>query len=73
MDLKAVKEIVKLIPRAYCRLRFAFSRQGGRKHALAVVVIVKNEELYIREWIEYHRLAGISHIYLYDNGSTDKT
>ncbi len=73
MDLKAVKEIVKLIPRAYCRLRFAFSGQGGRKHALAVVVIVKNEELYIREWIEYHRLAGISHIYLYDNGSTDRT
>ncbi|MEE3456611.1 MAG: glycosyltransferase family 92 protein [Lachnospiraceae bacterium] len=73
MDLKAVKEIVKLIPRAYCRLRFEFSGQGGRKQALAVVVIVKNEELYIREWIEYHRLAGISHIYLYDNGSTDKT
>ena len=73
MDLKALKKIVKLIPRAYCRLRFAFSGQGGRKHELAVVVIVKNEELYIREWIEYHRLAGISHIYLYDNGSTDKT
>ena len=73
MDLKAVKEIVKLIPRAYCRLRFEFSGQGGRKQALAVVVIVKNEELYIREWIEYHRLAGISHIYLYDNGSTDRT
>ena len=36
-------------------------------------MIVKNEELYIREWIEYHRLAGISHIYLYDNGSTDRT
>ena len=73
MDLKALKKIVKLIPRAYCRLRFAFSGQGGRKHELAVVVIVKNEEPYIREWIEYHRLAGISHIYLYDNGSTDKT
>ena len=73
MDLKALKKIVKLIPRAYCRLRFAFSGQGGRKHELAVVVIVKNEEPYIREWIEYHRLAGISHIYLYDNGSTDRT
>ena len=73
MDLKALEKIVKLIPRAYCRLRFAFSGQGGRKHELAVVVIVKNEEPYIREWIEYHRLAGISHIYLYDNGSTDKT
>ena len=73
MDLKALEKIVKLIPRAYCRLRFAFSGQGGRKHELAVVVIVKNEEPYIREWIEYHRLAGISHIYLYDNGSTDRT
>ena len=52
MDLKALKKIVKLIPRAYCRLRFAFSGQGGRKHELAVVVIVKNEEPYIREPME---------------------
>lgn len=73
MDLKAVKKAVKLIPRAFCRLRYALAKPGGEKYVLVVVVIVKNEERYIREWLEYHRLAGIGHVYLYDNGSTDRT
>lgn len=40
---------------------------------MAIVSIVKNEEPYIREWIEYHKLVGVDHIYIYDNGSNDKT
>ena len=62
-----------MILRLFCRVHFAFYRPGKEKHFLAIVVIVKNEETYIREWLEYHRLVGISHVYLYDNGSTDKT
>lgn len=42
-------------------------------HDVAIVAIAKNEGLYIREWIEYHRLVGISKIYLYDNESSDNT
>lgn len=37
----------------------------------SVVLIAKNEGCYIREWIEYHLLVGISHFYIYDNESTD--
>lgn len=38
---------------------------------LAVAAIFKNEAPYLREWLDYHLLAGVEHFYLYDNGSTD--
>ena len=31
----------------------------------------RNEAQFMREWIEYHRLLGFDHFYLYDNDSTD--
>jgi hypothetical protein len=40
---------------------------------LAVVAIMKNEGAYLKEWIEYHRMAGVGKFYLYDNESTDNT
>jgi hypothetical protein len=42
-------------------------------HEVAVVAIAKNEGLYVREWVEFHRLVGITKIYLYDNDSNDDT
>lgn len=41
------------------------------KYKLSLVLIIKNESSYIKEWIEFHRLVGVEHIYLYDNESTD--
>lgn len=38
-------------------------------HYLAVCVIVKDEDLYLREWVAYHALLGVEHFYIYDNGS----
>lgn len=38
---------------------------------LAIVAILKNEGRYIKEWLDYHLLAGVDHFYLYDNDSTD--
>ena len=38
---------------------------------LAVVAILKNEGKYLREWLDYHLVAGVDHFYLYDNDSTD--
>ena len=40
-------------------------------HDLAVVAIFKNEEHYLKEWLDYHLLAGVDHFYLYDNDSSD--
>lgn len=38
---------------------------------LSVVAILKNEGPYLKEWLDYHLLAGVDHFYLYDNNSTD--
>ena len=38
---------------------------------LAVVAIMKNEEPYIKEWVDYHLLAGVDHFFIYDNEETD--
>ena len=40
-------------------------------HDLAVVAIMKNEGPYLKEWLDYHLLAGVEHFYLYDNESPD--
>ena len=47
--------------------------QIERKGYLAAVVIVKDEGPYLREWLEFHQLVGVEHIYIYDNGSSDDT
>ncbi len=38
---------------------------------LAIVAIMKNEGPYIKEWLDYHLLAGVDHFYIYDNESPD--
>lgn len=38
---------------------------------LAVVAILKNEAPYVKEWLDYHLLAGADHFFLYDNESPD--
>lgn len=38
---------------------------------LAIVAIFKNEGRYLKEWLDYHLLAGVEHFYLYNNDSTD--
>ena len=38
---------------------------------LAVVAIMKNEAPYVKEWLDYHILAGVNHFYIYDNESPD--
>lgn len=43
------------------------------RHKLALVAIVKDEGLYIKEWLDYHLAVGVTKFYVYDNGSTDDT
>jgi len=38
---------------------------------LALCAIAKNENLYIREWIEYYKMMGINKIILYDNNEVN--
>ena len=52
----------------YIRLKKSFPSKCEK---IAAVVIIKNEGPYIREWLAYHYLVGVSHFYIYDNESTD--
>ncbi|MBR4384235.1 MAG: glycosyltransferase family 92 protein, partial [Selenomonadaceae bacterium] len=38
---------------------------------LAVAAIFKDEAPYLKEWLDYHLLAGAEHFYLYNNDSSD--
>jgi glycosyl transferase family 92 len=38
---------------------------------LAVCAMFRDEAPYLAEWVEFHRLVGVEHFYLYDNGSED--
>lgn len=40
---------------------------------IAIMACCKNEELYIKEWIDYHIECGIDHFYLCDNNDADYT
>ena len=41
------------------------------KGYLSVCAIYKNEARYLAEWLEFHLLAGVEHLFLYNNDSTD--
>lgn len=48
-------------------------KQKSFEHELAIVSISKNEAIYLKEWIEYHLMLGVTKFYFYDNESTDNT
>lgn len=39
------------------------------KYYLSIVAVCKNEHSYLPEWLAYHQLAGVDHVFLYDNDS----
>lgn len=43
------------------------------KFNLMVVTVVKNEGMYLKEWIDFHRDEGVEFFVIYDNGSSDDT
>lgn len=42
-----------------------------KKYHLAACAIFQDEAPYLREWLEYHKLVGVEHFYLYNNESKD--
>jgi len=41
------------------------------RYQLAIGAIFQDEAPYLKEWIEFHKLVGVEHFYLYNNCSTD--
>lgn len=42
-----------------------------KQYDVAICAIFKNEAAYLKEWIEFHRIVGVDHFYLYNNNSED--
>mgnify|MGYP000038659077 FL=1 len=38
---------------------------------VSILAIFKNEAKYLKEWIEFHKIVGVEHFYLYNNNSDD--
>lgn len=45
--------------------------ETSKKYNFSICAIFKNEVKYLKEWIEYHRILGVDHFYLYNTGSED--
>ncbi len=43
------------------------------ENEIAIGAIMKNEGPYLKEWLDFHIIVGITKFYLYDNDSTDNT
>jgi Glycosyltransferase family 92 len=41
------------------------------QYQIAACMMFYNESYFLKEWLEYHKLIGIEHFYLFNNGSTD--
>lgn len=42
-----------------------------KKYMFCICTCFKNESPNLKEWIEYHKLIGVDHFYLYNNNSND--
>jgi Glycosyltransferase family 92 len=47
------------------------AREQKYQYDLSFCMIFQNDAQYLKEWIEFHRLVGGQHFYLYNNLSTD--
>jgi len=61
---------VRLI--AYPTRPFFVLRRRPR-FSLSLCAILRDEAPNVLEWVAFHRLVGIEHFYIYDNGSSDGT
>lgn len=41
------------------------------RYELAIGAIFRDEAPYLKEWIEFHKLVGVEHFYLFNHGSVD--
>jgi len=46
-------------------------RKNKYKYFLSIATQFQQEGRFLKEWIEYHKLIGVDHFYLYNNNSTD--
>jgi len=46
-------------------------KKDHHQYRLSILAIFQNEERFLKEWIDFHRLLGVEHFYLFNHLSTD--
>jgi len=68
------RRVINIFHRFFYKLMYMLLKPNGdgkNKYKVSICAIFKDEADYLKEWIEFHRLVGIEHFYLYNNNSTD--
>jgi hypothetical protein len=52
---------------------FSIYKMFSYQYSVSICCIFQNEDRFLKEWIDYHRLIGVDHFYMYDNESTDNS
>lgn len=47
------------------------NKRDEKKFKVSICGIFRDEALYLKEWIEFHKIVGVDHFYLYNNFSND--
>lgn len=68
-----LKFIFVKIENLFYRICFILAARKSldKKYRVSVCTIFKDEAPYLKEWIEYHKIIGVDHFYLYNNNSSD--
>ena len=71
-DVNKVLTFTELLrPRSAREIPRIDERTVNWKWQLALCAVFRNEAVFLKEFIEFHRLQGIEHFYFYNNMSTD--
>lgn len=54
-----------------CERESHYNSERTYEYDFAICAIFKNEAPYLKEWIEFHKIVGAKHFYLYNNQSED--
>ena len=63
------KYIIDAFKQVYCKFTNTKikNKTYNKEFTVALCAMVKNENLYVREWVEWYKNLGVSKIFLYDN------
>jgi hypothetical protein len=74
--LNSINEVMQAIYfNSVCKiLVYIFAKRDieKKKYSVSLCLIFKDEAPFLKEWIDFHKVIGIDHFYLYNNNSTDK-
>lgn len=70
-----IKRLLNYIDRIRYKVQYLLYRpqkkQRNYKYNVSICAIFKDEADYMKEWIEFHKIVGVEHFYLYNNNSSD--